>query len=175
MSFGFELRARPVPALRLRESRNATVDRLPEGTVRSKERRSASATHRSTPRVTPGLGTGSSWRPGGWLMFGVKKQIARRLRAIRDKDDCLPSLEVHRCSKGVCHSAPVTTLEVGRKGVISCLTNPDHPRTARLASLGLVPGVQIQLTQRYPAFVLRIGYAEIALDEELAGLVRVLA
>ena len=108
-------------------------------------------------------------------MFDVRSKLARRFRAIRSKDDCLPSLEVHRCSKGVCHSAPVTTLDVGRKGVISCLTNPDHPRTARLASLGLVPGVQIKLVQRYPAFVLRVGYAEIALDEELAGLVRVLA
>lgn len=108
-------------------------------------------------------------------MFGMTKHVVRGLRVLRgERDDCLPVLEVHRCSRGQCPSNPVTTLEPGAKGVISCLTNPDHPRTARLASLGLLPGVQIELVQKYPAFVLRVGFADIALDEELAGLVRVL-
>ncbi len=109
-------------------------------------------------------------------MFGLRKRIRRGLNVIRPSpDDCLPILEVHKCSRGQCRSTPVPTLKLGASGVISCLTNPDHPRTARLASLGLLPGVQIEVVQRYPAFVLRIGYADIALDEELAGLVRVLA
>jgi len=103
----------------------------------------------------------------------IKKHIDRVLR--RPPEDCLPVLAVHRCANGHCRSTPVTEMAVRSGGVISCLTNPDHPRTARLAALGLLPGVQIKLTQNYPAYVLRIGYAEIALDEELAGLIRVLS
>ena len=32
----------------------------------------------------------------------------------------------------------------------------------------------MKLVQRYPAYVLRVGFAEIALDEDLARLVRVI-
>jgi DtxR family Mn-dependent transcriptional regulator/ferrous iron transport protein A len=58
--------------------------------------------------------------------------------------------------------------------VISCLTDPDLPHAARLASLGLLPGVVVKLIQAYPAYVVRVGFAEIALDDELANLVRVI-
>jgi Fe2+ transport system protein FeoA len=58
--------------------------------------------------------------------------------------------------------------------VVSCLTNPDHPRATRLASLGILPGIPVRLVQDYPAYVLRVGFAEIALDYELARLVRVI-
>jgi DtxR family Mn-dependent transcriptional regulator/ferrous iron transport protein A len=58
--------------------------------------------------------------------------------------------------------------------VISCLTDPDLPHAARLASLGLLPGVVVKVLQAYPAYVLRVGFAEIALDDNLAHLVRVI-
>jgi Fe2+ transport system protein FeoA len=109
-------------------------------------------------------------------MLGLRRRITRCLDVIRrSPDERLPIPEIHRCSRGDCPSSPITTHELGACGVISCLANPDHPRTARLASLGLLPGVQIELVQKYPAFVLRIGHADIALDEELAGLVRILS
>ncbi len=38
----------------------------------------------------------------------------------------------------------------------------------------MLPGVPLRLMQTYPAYVVRIGYAEIALDAELARLVRVI-
>jgi hypothetical protein len=34
--------------------------------------------------------------------------------------------------------------------------------------------VPVRLIQRYPAYVLRVGFAEIALDTEMASLVRVI-
>jgi Fe2+ transport system protein FeoA len=63
---------------------------------------------------------------------------------------------------------------MGAAGVVSCLTDPEHPRAARLASLGILPGVPVRLVQKYPAYVLRVGFAEIALDEQMARLVRVI-
>lgn len=85
-----------------------------------------------------------------------------------------PVQAVHKCESACCPSRPVTQLDRGGVGVISCLTDPDHPRAARLAALGLLPGVPVRLVQSYPAYVVRVGYAEIALDGELAGLVRVI-
>jgi DtxR family Mn-dependent transcriptional regulator/ferrous iron transport protein A len=40
--------------------------------------------------------------------------------------------------------------------------------------LGILPGIPVRLVQAYPAYVLRVGFAEIALDFELARLVRVI-
>jgi Fe2+ transport system protein FeoA len=85
-----------------------------------------------------------------------------------------PVHAVHKCDSGCCPSHPVTTLQVGAAGVVSCLTDPDHPRAARLASLGILPGVPVRLVQAYPAWVLRVGFAEIALDGDMARLVRVI-
>lgn len=85
-----------------------------------------------------------------------------------------PVQEVHKCDEGCCPSHPVTTLEKGATGVVSCLTDPDHPRAARLASMGILPGVPVRLVQIHPAYVLRVGFAEIALDGDMARLVRVI-
>ena len=85
-----------------------------------------------------------------------------------------PVQEIHKCDSGCCPSHPVTTLALGAAGVVSCLTDPDHPRAARLASLGILPGVPVRVVQTYPAYVLRIGFAEIALDADMARLVRVI-
>lgn len=85
-----------------------------------------------------------------------------------------PVREVHKCDSGCCPSHPVTTLALGMAGVVSCLTDPEHPRAARLASLGILPGVPVRLVQSYPAFVLRVGFAEIALDGDMARMVRVI-
>lgn len=80
----------------------------------------------------------------------------------------------HKCESSCCPSYPVTELAEGDAGVVSCLTDPDHPRATRLAALGVLPGVPIRLVQTYPAFVVRIGFAELALDRQLAQLVRVI-
>jgi DtxR family Mn-dependent transcriptional regulator len=40
-------------------------------------------------------------------------------------------------------------------------------------ALGVLPGAELTLVQRYPAFVVRIGHAEFALDAELAGRIQV--
>ena len=39
----------------------------------------------------------------------------------------------------------------------------------RLAALGVIPGSEIRLHQRSPAFVIEVGETTIALDPEIAG------
>lgn len=112
-------------------------------------------------------------------MVEILVKLRAGLRSLAGWDDACPEggppvQEVHKCDSGCCPSHPVTTLANGSSGVVSCLTDPEHPRAARLASLGILPGVPVRLVQKYPAYVLRVGFAEIALDHEMARLVRVI-
>jgi DtxR family Mn-dependent transcriptional regulator len=79
--------------------------------------------------------------------------------------------DVH-CSD--CGSVPLTTLGRGALGSVSCLEEPWTADAAKLASLGILPGVRLRVVQRSPAWVLRMGRTEIALDDELASRIRVL-
>lgn len=73
-----------------------------------------------------------------------------------------------------CGSVRLTTLRRGGRGSVSCLEEPWTPEAAKLASLGILPGVRLRVVQRSPAWVLRMGRTEIALDTELASRIRVL-
>lgn len=112
-------------------------------------------------------------------MFAIVMRLRNGLRALAGWEDACPEggppvQEIHKCESGCCPSHPVTTLDRGSGGIVSCLTDPEHPRAARLAALGILPGTPIRLTQTYPAHVLRVGFAEIALDYDMANLVRVI-
>ena len=111
-------------------------------------------------------------------MFAIIMRLRNGLRSLTGWTESCPAgepvQELHKCEAACCPSHPVTTLPKGGSGIVSCLTNPDHPRAARLASMGILPGMPLRLVQTYPAYVIRLGFAEIALDYELASLVRVI-
>jgi DtxR family transcriptional regulator, Mn-dependent transcriptional regulator len=44
-----------------------------------------------------------------------------------------------------------------------------HQRLDRLNSFGVIPGVEVQLHQKSPTYVIRAGATEIALEKEVAG------
>lgn len=92
------------------------------------------------------------------------------------KDACDAGAPVPRgedeCSE--CGSVPLTTLPRGARGSVSCLEEPWTSDAAKLAGLGILPGVRLRVVQRSPAWVLRMGRTEIALDDELASRIRVL-
>jgi Fe2+ transport system protein FeoA len=72
-----------------------------------------------------------------------------------------------------CHTVPLTGLAAGQRGAVSCLEEPWTADAAKLAGLGVLPGVRLRLVQRYPAYVIQLGRAQIAMDERLARRVRV--
>ena len=87
--------------------------------------------------------------------------------------DCPEGVPVHeegRCDD--CDSSPLTALSPGEEATVSCLDAGDRA-VARLAALGILPGVRLRLVQRYPTFVFRVGYAEVAIDHALASMVHV--
>jgi len=77
------------------------------------------------------------------------------------------------CCKKLSHNVkplvvPLDDLDPGSKGRIVFISPKDHGRMDRLSTLGIVPGTEITLHQKKPAFVIRSGETELALDPEIA-------
>lgn len=65
----------------------------------------------------------------------------------------------------------VTPLSEGAVGAdyrIVFIASRSHRRLDRLSALGVVPGTRLRLHQRLPAFVVRVGGTDIALEPEIA-------
>ncbi len=62
----------------------------------------------------------------------------------------------------------VTRLEAGDRARLVRLGGSGTARHNHLAAYGLVPGCEISLLQRSPAFVIRVDQTELALDAEIA-------
>ena len=89
-------------------------------------------------------------------------------------DDCPTGLPVPGASECEgCDSIPLTLLSPGQRGCVTCLEQPGGPAAAKLGGLGFLPGTEFEVIQKFPVFVLRLGFAEIALDELLARAIRV--
>jgi Fe2+ transport system protein FeoA len=75
--------------------------------------------------------------------------------------------------RGVPNDVPLTRLGEGVSARVLRLDEPGSQATAHLVALGVLPGVEVTLLQRYPAFVMRIGHTELAVDEQLARRIHV--
>lgn len=64
---------------------------------------------------------------------------------------------------------PLDRLGVGERGRIVYIVPRDPARLVRLSNLGIFPGVTVDLQQRRPATVLRIGETTLAMDAAIAG------
>jgi len=65
--------------------------------------------------------------------------------------------------------ATLRDLSPGRSARIVALGGNDGRRHNSLAVFGLAPGAEVELLQRRPAYVVRVGETELALDAEIAG------
>jgi len=63
---------------------------------------------------------------------------------------------------------PLTELEVGSQAKIVFITPKSHATLDRLGSMGIIPGSRLRLHQKRPAFVIRVGETDLAIDEEIA-------
>jgi DtxR family Mn-dependent transcriptional regulator len=59
-------------------------------------------------------------------------------------------------------------LSVGESARIAYLCTREHARLAKLSALGLAPGIDLKLLQKWPAFVVQCDETEIALESEVA-------
>lgn len=71
--------------------------------------------------------------------------------------------------------APVSLTEapVGRALTVVAIAGGDPARLARLSGLGIVPGARLRVHQRRPAFVIQADESYLALERDIAALIRV--
>ena len=62
---------------------------------------------------------------------------------------------------------PLSDLALGQEGRVVFISTRVKERLEPLISLGLVPGIVVQLKQRRPSYIIRIGETSIALDESI--------
>lgn len=70
-------------------------------------------------------------------------------------------------------SVPLTRLRTRAHAVVASLDRAtDHDRS-KLMALGLIPGAELLLLQRFPSYVVQVGYTQLALDRETASVIDV--
>lgn len=65
---------------------------------------------------------------------------------------------------GASGTVPLADLPEGARGRVVKLDTTDRFRLQKLLALGLLPGVEVEVAQRFPCFVLNLGLAQVALD-----------
>lgn len=109
-------------------------------------------------------------------MMAFVVRLRGTIRGVGWKESCeagAPVPSTGGCQGLDCESVRLTSLRPGAHGIVSCLEEPWTADAARLAGLGLLPGVRLRVVQRFPAYILQLGHTEIAMDEGLAAHVRV--
>lgn len=64
--------------------------------------------------------------------------------------------------------ATVADAKKGAKGRVAYLHTDDSGRLQKLMAMGMLPGVRLEVLQRFPSFLLRVGNSEFAIDEQMA-------
>lgn len=63
---------------------------------------------------------------------------------------------------------PLCELSPGDRGRVAYLRTGNSQRLQKLLTLGILPGVEVEMLQRFPSFVFRIGHSQMAVDQEMA-------
>ncbi|SMD05996.1 FeoA family protein [Sporomusa malonica] len=62
----------------------------------------------------------------------------------------------------------VTALKAGERARIVAINSQDSVNMRKLTVFGLLPGMEIEVVQTFPAYVLKIDNTQLALDHEAA-------
>lgn len=71
-------------------------------------------------------------------------------------------------NKGAAGVVPLTELKAGQSGEIAYLAISDGQKMQKLMSMGVLPGNRVELIQRYPSYVFKVGHSQFAVDDVLA-------
>ena len=77
------------------------------------------------------------------------------------------------CCKRAAHDVvslvmPLTDLPCGKDARVLYISTRHHDRLDRLASMGLLPGVDVRLHQSRPSYVIQVGETTLAIDQSVA-------
>lgn len=69
---------------------------------------------------------------------------------------------------------PLSELKKGERGTVVYLQAGEGDETIpKLLALGILPGCNVELLQRFPSYLFRIGHTQVAVDDTIAGSVRI--
>ena len=68
---------------------------------------------------------------------------------------------------------PLASLKPGEKGRIAYIQTSEARKLQKLMGMGVLPGKEIHLIQRFPSYVFQIGHSQFAVDTEIAETVYV--
>lgn len=68
---------------------------------------------------------------------------------------------------------PLALLGTGSCAVVLSIDDSSTHERSKLMALGIVPGVDLRLIQKFPSYVVTVGFTQLALDKETAGLIHV--
>ncbi len=69
---------------------------------------------------------------------------------------------------------PLSEMKAGQGGRIMYIHTHGESSIRKLMAMGVLPGFDVSLIQRYPSFVFKVGQTQIAVDEEIANEIFVL-
>jgi DtxR family Mn-dependent transcriptional regulator len=69
---------------------------------------------------------------------------------------------------------PLSEMEAGQGGRIMYIHTHGESSIKKLMAMGVLPGFEVSLIQRYPSYVFRVGQTQIAVDAEIASEIFVL-
>ncbi len=69
---------------------------------------------------------------------------------------------------GAAGVVPLTELKAGQSGEIAYLAISDGQKMQKLMSMGVLPGNRVELVQRFPSYVFKVGHSQFAVDDVLA-------
>lgn len=64
--------------------------------------------------------------------------------------------------------SPLIELDKGQRGRIVYLHGKNDKELQKLMAMGILPGMPIQIIQKFPSYLLQIGQTQVAMDEEMA-------
>lgn len=67
----------------------------------------------------------------------------------------------------------VKQLKIGDRATVSSIIQDTDGHWKKLAAFGIIAGIDLELRQKWPAFVIKIGATEIGIDSEVANLIEV--
>ena len=67
----------------------------------------------------------------------------------------------------------LSAMHIGQSGTVKRIAEDDPVRLRKLLAMGVLPGTEIQLVQKGPAYVFRLGYTVYAVDASMADQVDV--
>ncbi len=70
-------------------------------------------------------------------------------------------------------SLKLTGMKKNQKGIITELNTKDKNILRKLMSMGILPGMSLRVIQAFPSYVFQVGYTQVALDNEIASVIKV--